>query len=133
METAPARSAPRRWTSLTSSSSPANVDTRYCPSRQTCPCLCNNQHRVFLTVLSVYATPHRFVSGAGTTSLIWLRRRTQRGAALLAAHAMTRTGLSRWLQPLVTGMHILNSQSTRFCAPECGHFLIVDWRTALLD
>ncbi|VAI30447.1 unnamed protein product [Triticum turgidum subsp. durum] len=70
-ETAPARSAPRRWTSLTSNSSPANVATR-------------------------------FVSGAGTTSLTWLRKRTQRGAALPAAHAMTRTGLLRWL-PRVTG------------------------------
>src|SRR6266508_2471981 len=32
----------------------------------------------------------RFVSGAGTTSLIWLRKRRQRAAALHAARSTTR-------------------------------------------
>lgn len=54
-----------------------------------------------------FASHCRFVSGAGTTSLIWLRKRTLRAAAPHAALAMTKIGLSRWL-PLVTGPSISN-------------------------
>lgn len=72
-------------------------------SSLTPPCpACTTTRTLFHCFVSVCMRLCRFVSGAGTTSLTWLRKRTQRGVALPAAHAMTRTGLLRWLQH-VTG------------------------------
>lgn len=102
METAPARSVLRTWISLTSSSSPANAAMRFLPFPP--------HHSTLHTPLPFTSLLHlhcRFVSGAGTTSLIWLRKRTLRAAAPHAALAMTKIGLSRWL-PLVTGPSISN-------------------------
>lgn len=105
METAPARSVLRTWISLTSSSSPANAAMRFLPfpSLPSPPLYSPHPPSIHLP----FASHCRFVSGAGTTSLIWLRKRTLRAAAPHAALAMTKIGLSRWL-PLVTGPSISN-------------------------